>query len=115
MKPVRTALFAPGSKDRVMAKALESGADAVILDLEDSVAITAKPEARKLIAALIDSVVASGKPAPGIFVRTNSPATGMLADDLAACRPTAWTVEALPSRSLTTKRTCHSCLVSPMR
>lgn len=84
MKPIRTALFAPGSKDRVMAKALEAGADAVILDLEDSVAITAKPEARKLVAALIDSVAASGKPAPGIFVRSNGPATGMLADDLAA-------------------------------
>lgn len=84
MKPVRTALFAPGSKDRVMAKALESGADAVILDLEDSVAVAAKPEARKLVAAQIDMVAASGKPAPGIFVRTNSPATGMLEEDLAA-------------------------------
>ncbi|HTE16008.1 MAG TPA: CoA ester lyase [Burkholderiales bacterium] len=84
MKPVRTALFAPGSKERVMAKALESGADAVIFDLEDSVAITAKPEARKLVAAQIDAVAASGKPAPGIFVRTNSPATGMLEEDLSA-------------------------------
>ena len=84
MKPIRTALFAPGSKDRVMAKALEAGADAVIFDLEDSVAITAKAEARKLVAALIDDVVASGKPVSGIFVRTNSPATGMLEEDLSA-------------------------------
>lgn len=87
MKLIRTALFAPGSKDRVMAKALESGADAVILDLEDSVAITAKPEARKLVAALIDGVAASsntGKTSPGIFVRTNGPATGMLEEDLSA-------------------------------
>jgi citrate lyase subunit beta / citryl-CoA lyase len=84
MKPVRTALFAPGVNDRVMAKALESGADAVIFDLEDSVAIAAKPEARKLVAARIDGVAALGKLAPGIFVRTNSPATGMLEQDLAA-------------------------------
>ena len=84
MKSVRTALFAPGSKDRVMAKALESGADAAIFDLEDSVAIAAKPEARRLVAAQIDAVAASGKPAPGIFVRTNSPMTGMLEDDLSA-------------------------------
>jgi citrate lyase subunit beta/citryl-CoA lyase len=85
MKPVRTALFAPGVNDRVMAKALESGADAVIFDLEDSVAIAAKPEARKLVAARIDGVAALlGKDAPGIFVRTNSPATGMLEEDLAA-------------------------------
>ena len=41
MKPLRTALFAPGSKERVMAKALESGADAVIFDLEDSVPVAA--------------------------------------------------------------------------
>jgi len=86
MQPVRTALFAPGSKDRVMAKALESGADAVIFDLEDSVALAAKPEARKLVAAQIDAVASSGKSVPGIFVRTNSPATGMLKDDLAAYR-----------------------------
>lgn len=84
MKPIRTALFAPGVNDRVMAKALESGADGVIFDLEDSVAIAAKPEARKLVAARIDAVAATGKPAPGIFVRTNSPATGMLEQDLAA-------------------------------
>lgn len=84
MKPLRTALFAPGSNARVMAKALESGADAVILDLEDSVAIAAKPEARKLVAAQIDAVAAGGKAAPGIFVRTNAPATGMLEADLAA-------------------------------
>ncbi len=67
-----------------MAKALESGADAVIFDLEDSVAIAAKPEARKLVSAQIDAVALSGKPAPGIFVRTNAPATGMLQEDLAA-------------------------------
>ncbi len=87
MKLIRTALFAPGSNARVMAKALESGADAVILDLEDSVAIAAKPEARKLVAAQIDAVAASrasGKATPGVFVRTNSPATGMLESDLAA-------------------------------
>lgn len=84
MKPLRTALFAPGSNARVMAKALESGADAVIFDLEDSVAIAAKPEARKLVAAQIVAVASSGKTAPGIFVRTNGPATGMLEADLAA-------------------------------
>ena len=48
MKPVRTALFAPGIKERVMTKALESGADAVILDLEDSVPVASKAEVRAL-------------------------------------------------------------------
>src|SRR5262249_53265233 len=58
MKPIRTALFAPGSKERVMGKALESGADAVIFDLEDSVPVSAKAEARNLVAKAIDGVPA---------------------------------------------------------
>ena len=36
-----------------MEKALKSGADALILDLEDSVAATAKPEARRAVAAFL--------------------------------------------------------------
>ena len=70
-----------------MAKALESTADGVIFDLEDSVAISAKPDARKLVAAAIDAVAThrgSGKAAPTIFVRTNAPATGLLEADLSA-------------------------------
>jgi citrate lyase subunit beta/citryl-CoA lyase len=85
LKLVRTALFAPGSKERVMAKALESGANAVILDLEDSVPNLAKAEARALVAKAIDG--AAALPAalrPVITVRTNAVATGLLADDLAA-------------------------------
>lgn len=85
MKPFRTALFAPGSKDRVMAKAAESGADAVIFDLEDSVPVAAKAEARVLVAQAIDKAAAAragGR--PFVTVRTNAVATGLLADDLAA-------------------------------
>jgi citrate lyase subunit beta/citryl-CoA lyase len=84
VKPIRTALFAPGSKDRVMAKALESGADAVILDLEDSVPVAAKAEARGLVAKVIDGVAAANRSGPGVFVRVNAAATGMLGDDLLA-------------------------------
>ena len=64
MQPVRTALFAPGIKERVMTKALESGADAVILDLEDSVPLAAKAEARTLVAKAIDARRGDGVP-PG--------------------------------------------------
>jgi citrate lyase subunit beta/citryl-CoA lyase len=84
VKPIRTALFAPGSKDRVMAKALESGADAVILDLEDSVPVAAKAEARGLVAKVIDGVAAANRSGPAVFVRVNAAATGMLGDDLLA-------------------------------
>ena len=86
MKPVRIILFAPGSKERVMTKALESGADAVLLDLEDSVPLASKAEARSLVAKVIDGVAAAGtgRDGPAIFVRTNAAATGLLEDDLAA-------------------------------
>ncbi len=83
MKPIRTALFAPGIKERVMMKALESGANAVILDLEDSVPVAAKAEARVLVAKAVDSAAAAAS-RPGIFVRINSVAAGMLEEDLAA-------------------------------
>lgn len=87
MKPVRTALFAPGIKERVMAKALESGADAVILDLEDSVPVASKPEARALIAKTIDAAAGSSSRAL-IYVRVNAAKTGLLIDDLdAVVRP----------------------------
>lgn len=84
MKPVRIALFAPGSKERVMTKALESGTDAVILDLEDSVPVAAKAEARSLVARMIDGVAAAASSQPAVFVRVNSTTTGLLDDDLAA-------------------------------
>jgi citrate lyase subunit beta/citryl-CoA lyase len=86
VRPIRTALFAPGINQRVMAKALESGADAVILDLEDSVAVAAKAEARTLVAKAIDGAAAAGggRAAPAVYVRVNSVASGLLTDDLAA-------------------------------
>src|SRR5687768_1086921 len=83
MKPIRTALFAPGSKERVMAKAYESGADAVIFDLEDSVPVAAKAEARTLVAQAIDRAAAAGR-GPLVTVRVNAAATGYLDDDLTA-------------------------------
>jgi citrate lyase subunit beta/citryl-CoA lyase len=83
MKPVRTALFAPGIKERVMSKALESGVDSVILDLEDSVPLAAKAEARALVAKTIDAAAAVPSRA-AIFVRVNAASTGLLIDDLGA-------------------------------
>ena len=81
MQPARVALFAPGSNERVMTKAMASGADAVILDLEDSVPLTAKAEARVLVAKSIDG---TARPGPANYVRVNGAATAYLADDLAA-------------------------------
>src|SRR5580658_5979330 len=50
---MRSLLFVPGDSEKKLAKALESGADALILDLEDSVALAAKPRARGAVAAFI--------------------------------------------------------------
>jgi citrate lyase subunit beta / citryl-CoA lyase len=47
----RSLLFAPGDSERKLAKAGASGADLVLLDLEDAVAESAKPDARALVAA----------------------------------------------------------------
>jgi citrate lyase subunit beta / citryl-CoA lyase len=83
VKPIRVALFAPGIKERVMTKALESGAEAVILDLEDSVPAASKAEARALVAKIIDAA-AGADTRPAIFVRVNAAVTGLLFDDMEA-------------------------------
>ena len=54
-----------------MTKALESGADAVILDLEDSVPLASKAEARALVAKAIDAAAASAS-RPMMYVRVNA-------------------------------------------
>jgi len=83
LQPARVALFAPGLKERVMSTALESGADAVILDLEDSVPLASTAEARELVAKVIDA--AAGRDGgPAIYVRVNAAATEFLAGDLQA-------------------------------
>ena len=50
---MRSLLFVPGDSERKLAKALASGADALILDLEDSVAPDNRPAARTLSAAFV--------------------------------------------------------------
>ena len=47
---LRSLLFAPGSDERKLRRALQTGADAVIADLEDAVAPARKDEARALVA-----------------------------------------------------------------
>jgi len=49
MQPNRTFLFAPGNHPRRVEKAFEVGADAVILDLEDAVAISEKAATRSVV------------------------------------------------------------------
>ena len=63
---LRSLLFVPGDRPDRMEKALKSGADALILDLEDSVATTAKPEARRTVATFL-----AANEAARLWVRIN--------------------------------------------
>ncbi len=52
-RPRRSVLYMPGANERALEKAKSLPADAVILDLEDSVAPDAKPDARVKVAAAV--------------------------------------------------------------
>lgn len=67
---MRSLLFVPGDSERKLAKALASGADALIIDLEDSVAPANRPAARELTAAFITDTRRSGA-ASALYVRIN--------------------------------------------
>lgn len=83
----RSLLYVPASSERFVAKAHERDADAVILDLEDSVAPAQKDAARAALAAAVPSVRRNGAAA---FVRINSEDSRWLLDAEAACRAGAF-------------------------
>ncbi|MBW4092626.1 MAG: CoA ester lyase [Proteobacteria bacterium] len=80
---LRSPLFAPGDAARKIAKAIDSAADAVILDLEDSVAAPAKPDARAAVAARLAGMAGAPR-AEALIVRVNPPGTPWYLADLAA-------------------------------
>jgi len=79
---MRSLLFVPGDSERKLEKSLASGADVLILDLEDSVALSAKAAARETVAGFLRS--RAGVPSPLLYVRVNDLSTGLADDDLAA-------------------------------
>lgn len=78
---LRSMLFVPGDSERKFAKARGIGADALILDLEDSVAPARKDEARTLVAGWLDDAAARDWL---FFVRVNALDTGLTLADMAA-------------------------------
>lgn len=83
---MRSALFVPGDDEKKLAKALGAGADALIVDLEDSVSIEAKPRARRIAADFLSATPRRGD-GPRLIVRVN-PLDGGLTDlDLDAIMP----------------------------
>ena len=83
MQPYRSILFVPGHRPRWVDKAIASGADCVVLDLEDSVPAAEKKAARETVAESIAKVRASN-PEVGLFVRVNPLATRLTGADLEA-------------------------------
>ncbi|MGN9840262.1 HpcH/HpaI aldolase/citrate lyase family protein [Nonomuraea sp. H19] len=86
-----TWLYVPGDRPERFAKAVASGADVVIIDLEDAVAPARKDEARANAVAYLlarrDTLTATGVPhaaAVQVHVRVNDVATPRGLDDLAA-------------------------------
>ncbi len=75
----RSLLFVPGNNPRFLEKAKTIPADIVCFDLEDSVPDSEKPNARNLIKQALKS---RSDYAPDVYVRTNSPLSGKISDDL---------------------------------
>jgi citrate lyase subunit beta / citryl-CoA lyase len=83
---MRSALFVPGDDEKKLAKALLSGADALIVDLEDSVAFAAKERARRIAGEFLRAA-ASQSQRPRLFVRVNPLESGLTDADLDAVMP----------------------------
>jgi len=81
IRPRRSVLYMPGANDRALEKARSLPADALILDLEDSVAPDAKLAARDKVIAAVKS---GGYGAREIVIRVNALDTPWGADDLKA-------------------------------
>jgi citrate lyase subunit beta / citryl-CoA lyase len=78
---LRSLIFVPGNNTRFVKKAKTLQADIICFDLEDSVPANEKGPARKIIADAFSHRQEYGKP---LYVRINSPESGLVADDLKA-------------------------------
>ncbi len=80
MDLLRSLLSVPGNQQRMLDKAAGYGADALILDLEDSVPLDRKVEAREMS----EQFISAGAGGALTYVRVNSFESGLFDDDLAA-------------------------------
>ena len=86
IRPRRSVLYMPGSNARAIEKARTLPADAIILDLEDSVAPDAKTAAREQV---MQAVTAGGFGAREVIVRVNGLDTPWHVDDVTAAAKAA--------------------------
>jgi len=101
---LRSFLFVPGDSERKLAKGGGSGADALILDLEDSVASARKPIARAMVAEYLRAAAAGAARRPQLWVRLNPLDEGGLADAAAI-------VQAAPDGLVVPKVSGHADLL----
>lgn len=87
---IRTALFVPATRPERISKALASGADRVIVDLEDAVAENLKVDARDNLDRFL-----SDNPSAQILVRINAPEHPQQTEDIALCHRHAGVVGVL--------------------
>src|SRR5215217_6667308 len=85
---LRSFLFVPGDSAKKLDKALQAGADAIILDLEDSVSLAQKDSARRTSADFLRTARTQGQ-RPRLFVRVNGLTTGLTDADLDGVMPGA--------------------------
>ena len=83
---MRSFLFVPADSAKKLDKAMTSGADALIVDLEDSIALEGKMRARASAAAFLKDAAGTA-PRPSILVRINGLQTGLADADLDAVAP----------------------------
>jgi citrate lyase subunit beta/citryl-CoA lyase len=81
---MRSLLFVPGDSEKKLDKGLTSGADALIVDMEDSVSADRKREAREIALAFLKNAKRDGLK---LLVRVNALNTGLTDDDLDAVVP----------------------------
>ena len=100
----RSYLYVPGDRPDRIAKALASGADAVIADLEDGVSPAARPAAREHVAEALRS---RAEDHPEMLVRVNNDPD--LGEDLAAVVPAGCRSVYLPKADLASLERLSSC------
>lgn len=79
-KSLRSMIFVPGYKIKFLEKAIDFNSDAIILDLEDSVPLTFKDQAR----SNVNHFLSNNSFKQQVFIRVNDIESGLLSDDLKA-------------------------------
>ena len=100
LQTARSFLFAPGSEERKLVRALESGADAVVADLEDAVAPAEKAAARDLTTRLVAEIETNA----ARLVRVNGVGTEWHDADVAAVEASAADGIVLPKATAAARR-----------